>query len=349
MQTNIKYRAAQSQDYRGILNLYNRMYSTNRSLSDFTWSVSDNPAGQGIIIIALSGDDVVGVQSLLPYLFLKNGIEILTYKSEDTLVNSDYRGHGVFREMYRLAFELSKGKLIWGITDRNKIFNSVNMKSEDQLTSAVCFNPDLRKSIRTIGDWKTMKGIAYIGLMLRSKIRSLGMKRRSEDTEESTFSYSTNGTIRLGDFINNISMAHPHILFPLINNNFVEWRLFDNPAYKKAYVFVTRDVDAQIIAATLVGIHDHSAVLLSSFFESSLDLEKKETHVRRCTQHLFSTGIGRIDTWHFTGNGYVDSQKGILDRSGFSPIRKGMYIVHNSHLVEVDARELCFSSLLGMR
>ena len=94
----IKYRIAAEKDYANILSLYNRMYKARRSESDMKWLVEQNPAGKAVHFIALLDNQVVGMQSLIPYEFVQNGEIVHTYKSEDSLIRDDLRGKGIFSQ-----------------------------------------------------------------------------------------------------------------------------------------------------------------------------------------------------------------------------------------------------------
>src|SRR4051812_17922909 len=113
----ITYRLANANDIDPINALYNRVYGRNRTKEEFNWEFNSAPAGKAIYVIALDNEKVIGTQCAIPY-FLVNGKgdEILSAKSEDTLVDPDYRGGNIFEKMYGLLTEESKKagiQLIW--------------------------------------------------------------------------------------------------------------------------------------------------------------------------------------------------------------------------------------------
>lgn len=116
---------------------FNRIYHSKRSFSDFEWEFVNGPAGPAIYIGAVDTTikeetKIVGIQCAIPLKMLaSNGEEILTAKSEDTLVDPDYRGLGIFDKMYQLLLEKCKQlgvKYIWGFTPAYKPFVRVGFK-----------------------------------------------------------------------------------------------------------------------------------------------------------------------------------------------------------------------------
>ena len=101
------------------------------------WLVEDNPAGKATLFIALIEQQVVGMQSLIPYDFIQNGELISTFKSEDTLVDKNLRGKGIFSNLYEMVHAHANGKMIWGLTDKKDILEHVNMPSSRRLTIAI--------------------------------------------------------------------------------------------------------------------------------------------------------------------------------------------------------------------
>ena len=85
--SEINYRLATEEDIDSLLEIYNRLYQTNRSEDEFRWEFRDCPHGEGFYVIAESNGKVVGMQAIIPLRFRNEKGEVLTGKSEDTLVD----------------------------------------------------------------------------------------------------------------------------------------------------------------------------------------------------------------------------------------------------------------------
>src|SRR5687768_285977 len=89
---------------------FNAVYKTDRSLAGFRWEFLEGPHGPALYVIAV--DDaisthtkVVGIQCAIPLkMHDVEGRTFLSAKSEDTLVDPQYRGQKIFERMYAFLF-----------------------------------------------------------------------------------------------------------------------------------------------------------------------------------------------------------------------------------------------------
>lgn len=93
MEDQIEVRLANDGDIDQINAFYNRIYGKNRTKEQFIWEFNSSPAGKALYIIAEHGTKIVGTQCAIPYYVINGKNEtILSAKSEDTLVDPEYRG-----------------------------------------------------------------------------------------------------------------------------------------------------------------------------------------------------------------------------------------------------------------
>jgi len=110
---------------------HNRAYGSKRTLEQWHWQFNHLLMGKRPFIVAKEGGRVVGTQALMPITMLDAAGDILTAKSEETLVDSSMRGKGVFQKMYDplTAYALEQGvKVIWGFTPANKAFEAIGFQ-----------------------------------------------------------------------------------------------------------------------------------------------------------------------------------------------------------------------------
>lgn len=119
---------------------YNRAYGSKRTLEQWHWQFNHLLWGKRPFVVAKEGGRVVGTQALMPITMLDVEGDILTAKSEETLVDSSMRGKGVFQKMYEplTAFALEQGvKAIWGFTPANKAFEAIGFQVPNRTSQLV--------------------------------------------------------------------------------------------------------------------------------------------------------------------------------------------------------------------
>jgi GNAT superfamily N-acetyltransferase len=132
---NIIIRLLHETDIDKINAFHNRIYNDDRTREKFAWEFFDAPAGNAIYVVAedTGNNKIVGTQCAIPvYLKSVGGQLILSAKSEDTLVDPDYRGMQLFEKMYDFLFDSCKKKgilYIWGFTPALKPFLKIGFEA----------------------------------------------------------------------------------------------------------------------------------------------------------------------------------------------------------------------------
>lgn len=104
---------------------FNGLHRTDRSLAAWQWEFLDSSGHVVPYVIAEDGDRVVGTQAALPIPMVAMREQFTSAKSEETLVDPEYRGQGIFESMYDLLFaELDRREVVvvWGFTTAVKPF-----------------------------------------------------------------------------------------------------------------------------------------------------------------------------------------------------------------------------------
>lgn len=143
---------------------HNRAYGTKRTLEQWHWQFDPQLSGKRPFVVAKEGGRVVGTQALMPITMLDAAGDILTAKSEETLVDSSMRGRGVFQKMYDplTAYALEHGvKAIWGFTPANKAFEGIGFQVPDRTSQLV--HPMSVRAAAAFGD-SVGKGVRRLAL-----------------------------------------------------------------------------------------------------------------------------------------------------------------------------------------
>ncbi len=122
---------------------HNRLYKKRRTLTQWRWDFIENTFNDSTVPYAVVADkgNIVGTQALIPIQMIDSGGIYWTAKSEETLVDPEYRGRQLFEKMYRFLFDYGKEKnflSIWGFTPAIKAFNRLGFLSP-VVTSQIFF------------------------------------------------------------------------------------------------------------------------------------------------------------------------------------------------------------------
>ncbi len=108
-------------------NFYNGFYKKRRTLRQWEWEFELNTFKPRQIPFALASDNgrIVGMQALIPIKMIDRKGVFWTAKSEETLVDPEYRGQKLFERMYSILFNYAHEHdfaAIWGFTPATKAF-----------------------------------------------------------------------------------------------------------------------------------------------------------------------------------------------------------------------------------
>jgi hypothetical protein len=227
-------------------NFHNRIYKKNRTIQQWEWDFELNNYNKKPIPFAVVKDDgkIVGTQAFIPIRMIDNDGIYWTAKSEETLVDPDYRGQQLFEKMYSLLFNYAgehEFANIWGFTPAVKAFKRLEFSIPGKTEQI--FIPFSNRSIPTM-----MRKISYgfpKSLMDNIKIamyRSAGIpaqifsslkialnKRRAiGDLDIRTWDSSD---IRTGDLCRRFIQKWGGTTI-YRDTEYLQWRLFDNPYVK---------------------------------------------------------------------------------------------------------------------
>jgi len=90
-----------------------------RTTEQWLWEFNSNNLEAPPYAVSLCKGRIVGSQAFIPIELIRGGEIIPSEKSEDTLINLDYRGMGLLDEMYALLLRRAKGcgvGIQWGFT-----------------------------------------------------------------------------------------------------------------------------------------------------------------------------------------------------------------------------------------
>ena len=304
----VKYRLATEEDYLNINDFHNHIYKSNRTIEQFYWEFHDCPFGKSIYVIAEDEGKVVGTNCVIPIdLILADKQLIRSGKSEDTLVDPDYRGQKIFYHIYEFLFERCKEqgvKIIWGFTSAKKPFRNLGFSIPFDHQQSLAVN-NVWESYKYLSALNSKNGIVdklkILGLSIYSKLKINGKLK----TKLAGYRITENDDIAEG--VSNLIQSNLPSLdssFAIHQNaRFQQWRIYQNPNYQKIHTYGFYDADNNLSALIVLTSHRNKvAYICQSSFHQKLSEAEGVKILKFVTRKMFKQGISLIRNWHFDTN-----------------------------------------------
>lgn len=330
----VSYRLAAESDYENINNFHNRIYQKNRTINQFLWEFHHCPFGKSIYVIATDDEKIVGTNCVIPIMLTNaKGELMLTGKSEDTLVDPDYRGQNIFNHIYEHLFKhcTDNGiKIIWGYTSAKKPFqkNGFKVPFDHQQSLMVNHIFDSYKYLSSLNQSNGFKQKAQIlALCFLSKVKSL---IGNFGIQQSAYKIITdhNITDQVSNLIEASCNKNPALFYILQNKEFQQWRIYDNPNFYKLHTYGAYDASNKLIALIVINSHQSGvAYIIQSSFDPMLSKKEKVSILNHATKSVFKQGITLIRNWHFNTNSVNREETELFKNTNFIVINKGVGFV----------------------
>lgn len=327
----VTYRLAHPSDYENINAFYNRIHQTNRTMEQFVWEFHDAPDGQSIYVIAEDEGKVVGTNCVIPINLLTSENQIIrSGKSEDTLVDPEYRGQNIFYNIYAFLFEQCKAaeiQVIWGFTSAKKPFSKMGFE--------IPFDHYQSLAVKHVG-----KSYSYLSQLnpantFRDKLKIYGLcvlaKWRKSPNKQLLAPY-TCVEMPITEGVDQLLKAnlgqHPGTFLIHQHAQFQEWRLYKNPNYFKVHTFGYYDKDQQLIALLVYNSHPNGIAFNGqTTFHPDLSQETKVAMLQDATARLFKQGIHLVRNWTFKTNALNKELTELHARAGYYNLDRGIGFV----------------------
>lgn len=329
----VSYRLANESDYEGINAFHNRIYKKNRTMEQFRWEFHDGPFGKSVYVVALDGEKVVGTNCVIPMVLANGqGEEVLTGKSEDTLVDPAYRGRNIFENIYAFLFEECRHagiKAIWGYTSAKKPFQKIGFSVPFDHSQSLLVNRPLL-AYRYLASLNPRNGLKeklkIAGLCILSALRArlaLPAGRLSyRITEDEPV---TEGA---GDLVRRDCSAHSGLWFLHQNRAFQQWRVYGNPHYHRVHTVAFYSGDEKLAGLVVFNSHpDGVAYVNQSNFDPSVSSRERSRMLCYAAGRIFAGGAALIRNWHFDTNPVNRAETACYAGAGFTILRKGIGFV----------------------
>jgi Acetyltransferase (GNAT) domain len=320
------------QDIDAVNHLYNTAYQSNRTHKKFSWEFIDGPAGKAIYVLAedTSTGKIIGTQCAIPlYVRTTNGEQILTAKSEDTLVDAAYRGQSIFEKMYARLFEecTAQGiKAIWGFTYAIKPFVRIGFEIPFRSDFGLaCFN--VAKTYTYLASLNPVNSftnkVKIFGLATLSRIKTLKIGKTIWPFQGYTFNQEPAADLHAMYS----SLEGQKYFYLQQDREFMNWRIYQNPYVLSFISFNLIDPAGKKVAHGLCSINSEGiGYLVQLIFDEGLPTPLRQSFVKSM-MHEIQKKVGVVRYWGFTHNAYSVKERDVLNSSGFTFTNRGITFV----------------------
>ena len=330
----VNYRLATEDDYENINQFHNRIYQKNRTNEQFRWEFHDCPFGRAVYVIATDGDRVVGTNCVIPMLLTDTqGRQVLTGKSEDTLVDPDYRGMNIFQHIYEFLFracETAGIQIIWGYTSAKKPFRKIGFEVPfDHQQSLIVQDVWSGYQYLAALNYKNsfLQKLKIMALCVVSKIKSTQgiFKRKAllftiEEKDENPW---------LGvDQLVAASAGSAGHFYIHQSEEFQRWRIYTNPNYTAVHTYRVYNRDKALSALIVLNSHpDGTAWVIQSCFDVAIMEDERAKLLNSVVRSMFRKGIKLIRNWHFNTSEIQKQEISVFKKSNFIVLDRGIGFV----------------------
>jgi len=150
----MEYREYHPGDEKGLNDLYNEVFSRQRTIDQWKWLYRDAPAGPSKIVLIENDDEVVGHEAMIPLLFHTPDGECIGGKFEDVYISAEHRGKGLSGPLVDYCLEVSARadyRFSFGMAARRVPYNTHIKKGYRHVCSLSAYFVPFRPS-ETVAD-----------------------------------------------------------------------------------------------------------------------------------------------------------------------------------------------------
>ena len=222
------------QDRPSINRLIESWYGKGRQYSKdkFLWAFFDRTPTPSLLLSVVKDSKIVGTQAILP-MDLRSGKETFrSGKSEETLLDKDYRGMGLFHKLYQDIFNKVDNRIdvIWGTTSAKKPFVRCGFSTPARVIYTLAFTGKPGK-IFPVGEESTTKkqklkrtlfSIYHRAARHKTALLCMGKKVNSAIVEKTDYDFYQDIWLKM-------AMQFPAMISVDRDSRWLKWRLEKNP------------------------------------------------------------------------------------------------------------------------
>jgi hypothetical protein len=336
----INIRLSDEKDINRINDFHNKFHNDNRDVNKFNWEFNSAPAGKAIYVIAEDKESgsIVGTQAaILINLRDSDGRDIISAKSEDTLVDPGFRGLQIFERMYELLISGCKQQgveYIWGFTSAQKPFRKIGFElpfSHGQSLMVFKIKPSFEYLVGLNPENSRLEKLKILFLTFYSKGYSMLPRLMSLNIAKTKAIISTRVDHDLNKVIGRITDKYEELYSINEDIYYLNWRINENPYHDQILsVSIVRDED---ILASIIFNHHLNGIwyIVQTLFDERIKEREKARYLGFALRKLIEERSPvMIRTWTFNTNVININEIKLYRKSGFVHLNRGIFFVWKS-------------------
>jgi len=321
---------------------HNHAYKSKRTLKQWHWQF-DLPLGyKRPFVVAKEGGRIVGTQALMPIIMLNASSDILTAKSEETLVDSSMRGKGVFHKMYEplIGYAIEQGvKSIWGFTPAFKPFKDVGFHVPTRTSQLV--HPFSVRAGEAFGDalGRGSRRVAMNACIAAASVLSAARLALSSDQSRGVrLQFLDQPPTEAGSLCRKFVRGWGGTTI-LRDQAYLKWRYYDNPSVRATLVGAYR---GEVLIGWMAYSLDDASVgyIVDAIVLCTEDAEQVlQALMLKAVLALRAAGALAIRSWRLNDHPFDKLITKVALRLGFFLLRRGEPVV----LYEMQGNEASLS------
>ena len=361
---SIIIRLLPKESFHKALHFYNsgqsdRFQSNNRSPEEFNWLFSEGTCRTSLYAIAAENEsgEIIGTNAgiFIP-MVTESGEEILTVKSEDTLLSLDKMiGLGkrdILKELLQTITENSKTQdaaFIWGFTPAKSAFKRCGFQIVTQIKGSFYVTNPLKFYHHQTGKFpqlsfsKKLQFIIfawynYFNIRLKNSCYNEYLLRRIgfEEIDENVL----------------LSFLPEKNFTTFLNRNFLRWRIADNPSSLKYGFLEFRDIRNEIAAYFIFSSNNENIFFVEQFLFAPYLTDNMKIHIMK---HAFTycrkLNAIMIRALGFSHNTLNIKEMKLLSKAGFyffNNTEESYFVFKNLSEYDINPEKIYFSRLNTM-
>lgn len=328
------------QDIDRAYELHNRYFGQSRSPDDWKHLYTGLHPTKYVFSVAKDGDKIVGTQGIIPMnLEIKDGT-ILSGKSENTLVDKDYRGLILFSKLYKHCLQKAEEKgiqVVWGLTVLGDLWKRA-LKFDVYPTYGRYFGVisirEALKSLDYFGFRRNSRGfrkfaisIALLPLIIGHGI-SIAMKKKLFLRKISDMKTSITENLRNPNDIlilyGKLRQTYPELIHLQPNQNFLDWRVYKNRNVNYSTKFLYQGDDLLAFCIYSVSNDGKKGYLTSFTFEN---FEAGKILLKHILNDPQLKNVGYLTFFGNTPNPLIENTMTLLKKIGMRYATTPTFIV----------------------
>lgn len=323
MSTGLAIREVAASDVEKIISFHNAAHGDNRKPEHWMWEYKGNYPDSSVFTIIEDGEQIVATLGMIPIYIYVQGKRLLCGKCENALLHPEYRGRGLFQDLFEFALSLCKARgmqFAWAYAAAIatvKAVRKIRFHTYDNMIydSVSILDPRCNLS----GVWernanavkKVIKSLTFLLFWLYSSIlratcwpsgsRELVVRETLADQQD------------LDNLYKRLRNRYPDLIHIHLDEKYLRWRLYNHPVFEyRTYFVYEGDL---LVAYAFVNTHNRRMAYLTDFTFESVDAGK--FLLQRVLDEMCAEDVGAATFWGNKRNPVIRRTFGLLRRFGF--------------------------------